>query len=258
MTMALSMPLPLNGPAQAHCDVWLVALDRAVPQALRAQLSTSERERSQRFVFARDRHRFVAAHAALRQLLAQRTGLPGALVELTENVFGKPLLAGAGPGGPNAPHFNLSHSQGLGAVALSDTHEIGIDVEVLRPLSDRAAMARTYFTPAEQRALERVESRGALAAEKAFFTCWTRKEACLKALGLGLQLATDSFEVGVEANMAEALDIDIQTLEGIERVRLESFPCGPDAVGALALRLARDTSPSVSACGAAHASKTSA
>ena len=58
--------------------------------------------------------------------------------------------------------------------------------------------------------------------------------------------------------MAEALDIDIQTLEGIERVRLESFPCGPDAVGALALRLARDPSPTVSACGAAHASKTSA
>ena len=100
----------------------------------------------------------------------------------------------------------------------------------------------------EQAALEHLEARDALSAERAFFVCWTRKEACLKALGLGLQLATDGFEVGVDALAGEPRELDIETLEGVERLRLQSFTCGPDGVGALALRLPRDPSLSDSAC----------
>lgn len=257
MTM-LSTPLRLHGLAPAHCDVWRVDLDQGVTEARRSLLSPAERERQQRFVFARDRHRFAAAHAALRELLAHHTGQPGAALDLTEGPFGKPMLAGPAPSGPGVPHFNLSHSQGLGVVALSDTHEIGVDVEMLRPMSDRVAMARIYFTPIEHEALAYLETLDAVAAEQAFFVCWTRKEACLKALGLGLQLATDSFEVGIDAFNGTARDIDIDTIDGVERLRLWSFACGPDAVGALALRLPRQTprsstSASASAWGGTHA-----
>ncbi|HUD32570.1 MAG TPA: 4'-phosphopantetheinyl transferase superfamily protein, partial [Variovorax sp.] len=245
------------GPAPAHCGVWRIDLDQPMSDALRALLSPAERARKQRFVFARDRNRFGIAHVALRELLAQRTGRDIDQIELTESPLGKPMFATAGPPGPAAPYFNLSHSQGLGVIALSDDHEVGVDVEVLRPMPDRGAMARTYFTPAERATLERLESLGALAAERAFFTCWTRKEACLKALGLGLQLATDSFEVGVDARAGEACELDIETLDGVERLRLQSFDCGADGVGALALRMPRDTPPSVSARGDTHAPKTS-
>jgi 4'-phosphopantetheinyl transferase len=257
MTM-LSTPLRLDGLAPAHCDVWRVDLDQGVTEARRALLSPAERERTQRFVFARDRHRFATAHAALREVLALHTGQPGAALDLAEGPLGKPWLAGPAPAGPGTPHFNLSHSQGIGLIALSATHEVGIDVEMLRPMSDRAAMARTYFTPLEQSALAYLETLDAIAAEHAFFICWTRKEACLKALGLGLQLATDSFEVGVDIFEGAARDIEIDTLDGVERVRLRSFACAPDAVGALALRLPRRTPFSASAWGATQASETSA
>lgn len=248
MATMLSTPLWLTGPAPARCGVWRIDLDQPMTDALRAGLSPAELARKQRFVFARDRNRFGIAHAALRELLAQRTGRDGALIELTESPLGKPMFATAGPAGPAAPHFNLSHSQGLGVIALSDDREVGVDVEVLRPMSDRGAMARIYFTPAEQAALERLETRDALSAERAFFVCWTRKEACLKALGLGLQLPTDSFEVGVDALSGEACELDIETLEGVERLRLQSFTCGLDGVGALALRIPRDPPFSDSAC----------
>jgi 4'-phosphopantetheinyl transferase len=240
--------LQLPGIAPAHCAVWCVDLDLPMNDLLRALLSPAERARKQRFVFARDRNRFGIAHAALRELLARHTGRHGVLLEMTESLYGKPMLAGPAPRGPAAPYFNLSHSQGLGLVALSDTHEVGIDVEVLRPMPDRAAMAMTYFTPAEQAALEDLEAADPRRAERAFFVCWTRKEACLKALGLGLQLATDGFEVGVDALAGEPRELDIETLEGVERLRLQSFTCGPDGVGALALRLPRDPSLSDSAC----------
>jgi 4'-phosphopantetheinyl transferase len=251
MTTMLSTPLRLTGPAPARCGVWRIDLDRPMTDALRASLSPAERVRAQRFVFARDRDRFGIAHAALRELLAQRTGRDGASIALAEGPLGKPRLAPAGSAslaGPAAPHFNLSHSQGLGAIALSDDREVGVDVEVLRPMSDRAVMARTYFTPAEQAALERLEARDAVSAERAFFVCWTRKEACLKALGLGLHLATDGFEVGVDTLDGEPCELDIETPEGVERLRLQSFACAPGGVGALALRLPRHPPFSDSAC----------
>lgn len=250
MATMLSTPLWLTGPAPARCGVWRIDLDQPMTDALRAGLSPAERARKQRFVFARDRNRFGIAHAALRELLAQRTGLDGALIELTEGPLGKPMLAVAGP------HFNLSHSQGLGVIAMSDDREVGIDVEVLRPMSDRVLMARTYFTPTEQAALEHLEARDALSAERAFFVCWTRKEACLKALGLGLQLATDGFEVGIDALSGDACELDVETLDGVERLRLQSFTCGLDGVGALALRIPRVPTLSEPACtDGAHAPK---
>ena len=90
--------------------------------------------------------------------------------------------------------FNLSHSQGLGLLAVSGEHRLGVDVEALRESVDYANIARRFFAPAE------VEELLALPIEQqpqAFFTCWTRKEAYIKGLGQGLAVPLDRFTVSL-------------------------------------------------------------
>lgn len=143
---------------------------------------------------------------------------------------GKPALAA-----PARLHFNLSHSRDVGVVAISEDAELGVDIEQIRPMSDAAAMAAAYFTAAEQAALAACSTEfGDAARDRAFFICWTRKEACLKALGIGLYLATGGFEVGI---FPVQQIVEIATPDGLERLQLQSFADG-ETVGALALRCA--------------------
>ena len=224
-------PVHLAEAPPVPCALWRMALDQQVPAAARERLSAAEQARAARFVFARDRERYVAAHAALRQLLAMhfanlgRSGdaAAGSQAFVTGR-HGKPALAA-----PASLHFNLSHSGGMGMVALSEERELGIDVEQLRPVKDATAMAAAYFSPAERVALAACDEA---TRDRAFLVCWTRKEACLKALGIGLYLATRSFDVGVEP---DTRIVEIATPDGIERVHLQSFADG-DTIAALALR----------------------
>ena len=214
--------LPVDAP---HCELWRIDLDQHVPAAALAKLSADEAARARRFVFERDRHRFIAAHAALRQVLGQHSGQAGERLRFVAGRFGKPALASADL------HFNLSHSHGTGLVALSTRDELGVDVEVLRPMPDALALAAAYFSPAEQAALAACP---AAQRDRAFFVCWTRKEACLKAVGIGLDLATNGFDVGI-APVAQT--VTLATPDGVEQLRLQSFEDGDDTIGALALRL---------------------
>lgn len=216
--------LPVDAP---HCELWRIDLDQHVPAAALAKLSADEVARARRFVFERDRHRFIAAHAALRQLLAQRCGQADEGLRFVAGRFGKPALVAAGL------HFNLSHSHDTGVVALSTRDELGVDVEVVRPMPDALALAAAYFSPAEQAALAACPQAQ---RDRAFFVCWTRKEACLKAVGIGLDLATNGFDVGI-APVAQP--VTLTTPDGVEQLRLQSFENGDDTIGALALRLPR-------------------
>jgi len=134
-------------------EVWLVDTDvDASPDAL----SPDERERAARFRFEEHRRRWIAAHVALREILSKYTSD----VQFVIGENGKPSLANG------AVHFNLSHSGDLAVIAVSD-HEIGVDVEQIRDGFDYESIM-----PAANR--------------DEFFRAWTRKEACLKARGLGL------------------------------------------------------------------------
>lgn len=235
LRLAASAPTPT--PTPTPFTLWRVDLDQPVAAASHASLSAGELARAARFVFARDRQRYIAAHAALRQVLAQHLADAGYAAPVGDPLafvagrFGKPALAVAA-----GLHFNLSHSHGTGLVAVSQDSELGVDVEQLRPMTDAVAMAAAYFTPAEQSAL--VACDPGAARDRAFLTCWTRKEACLKALGIGLYLATRGFEVGV---LPSAQVVEIATPEGIEHLHLHSFADG-DLLGALALRCASSRS----------------
>ena len=184
------------------CQLWLVDLDApALPQEF-DDLSAEELARAGRFSFARHRTRFLAGRAALRRLLARHLDRSPATLALGYGAHGKPFLQDS-----PAPAFNLSHSEGIGLVALLDARSgaaiaaIGVDIEVLRPLPDAPDLAAANFEPAE---CDQLGQMCEPERSKAFLVGWTRKEACLKALGSGFsgptRLATGlGLEAGVVA-----------------------------------------------------------
>ena len=205
-------------------ELWVADLDAQPSDALDS-LDPAERARAERFVFEQDRRRYVAAHRLLRHLLARRTGIPDAALRIETGAFGKPYLVGR-PGCA----FNLSHSGAIALVALADDGEIGVDVEVLRRTPDLDALVRLHFTSDERQAMEATprESR-----DTAFLVGWTRKEACLKALGVGLSVVPESVDAGVTA--AER-SVRIETAEGEATCVVQSFVCDGHVICAVARR----------------------
>ncbi len=214
-------PIPCPWP----CLLWQVDLDAAPAPAAVACLSKAESARAHRFVFERDRDRFIAAHAALRQILSAQTGIPAAQLDFVNGDFGKPALDGHA-----GLHFNLSHSQSLAVIAISHNAdaEVGIDIELARPMPDAQALAATCFTAQEIRALKALPPAR---RDRAFLIGWTRKEACLKALGLGLSVDLQTLHVGLETTeCAVQYPVD----ERRPSLRVVSIPLANDALEAVA------------------------
>jgi 4'-phosphopantetheinyl transferase len=157
-------------------------LDPGAVAALAGWLHDDECRRAGRFRLARDRRRYVVARGLLRQLLAARLGTHPRAVEFSYGAHGKPRLA---PGFAGADlRFNVSHTGDFALFAFSRGQEVGVDVEAVVPVQDADAVARHFFTRSELRAYRALAPQD---RERGFFTCWTRKEATLKAIGGGLQ-----------------------------------------------------------------------
>jgi 4'-phosphopantetheinyl transferase len=171
--------------------VWSVPLTLPECSVDRAAslLSVEDRERAVRFVRPQDRRRFIVAHAALRILLSRYTEIPIHELFFLAGPHGKPALAGVSP---HAISFNMAHSGERAIIAVS-TCELGVDVEELRFLDDADSIARSFFAPAEVAALAAAPDTDG----SGFLICWTRKEAFIKAVGGGLSIGLDSFEVSV-------------------------------------------------------------
>jgi 4'-phosphopantetheinyl transferase len=162
-------------------------------------LSDDERARAARFHAAEHASRFVVAHARLRQQLATLLKTEPVAVMLAPGQHGKPRVAGE-----NAVaglEFNLSHSGSLGLVGWAWKRAIG-DIEFWRPMRDEAALVRRFFSASEVAAYELCAAAERTAA---FFNGWTRKEAYVKAIGRGLGLPLDSFDVSLGSGAAARL-----------------------------------------------------
>lgn len=181
--------MPVLEPGWAH--IFRLTLDPP-PQrqaALLTLLDSSEQERAARYHFDIDRQRFTAARGQLREILAAYLNKPPRSLTFSYNPQGKPSLP------EERLRFNLTHTQGIGLLAVTDGQETGIDVEGINRRVDSPGIVRRFFAPAEVDALFALpESQ----RQRAFFDCWTRKEAYIKARGQGLSIPLDSFEVGLE------------------------------------------------------------
>ena len=182
--------LPLISDGDVH--VWRARTDSAGGdlEEDRALLSADELDRALRFVRATDARRFIAARAILRRLLAIYLGADGGALRFEYGRYGKPRLSGA------VGHtlcFSVAHSAGAALFAFGRGRRIGVDLELIRdpaPLD----VARQFFATDE---LEALLSLAPAEQAPAFYRCWTRKEAYLKAKGVGLSAPLDAFAVSL-------------------------------------------------------------
>lgn len=191
----------------------------------RCVLSPAERQRADRFAFPHLRERYVAAHAILRRLLGDYLHVEPAsfLFEIAER--GKPSL----PGHPL--HFNLSHTNDQGLLAVTRVAEVGVDIERLDRKLDRAGIAERFFSRAEADDLASLPEAEQV---EAFGNLWTRKEAWLKATGIGISEGLNQ----VEFNCRPGEPAKLLRLAGHpdHSWQVRSFRPLPDHVGAVAVR----------------------
>ncbi len=176
---------------EGDAHVWSasLALGERATRALGRLLSRDERERAERFFFALDRKRFIAAHGVLRMILARYTAVEPSDIAFVYGDHGKPRLDPSG--GASRIEFNMSHCRDLALVAVALRRAIGVDIEAIDLRSYDETVVRLFFSPREREAL-----RSASACDRAslFTVLWTRKEACAKASGLGLSVPVASFD----------------------------------------------------------------
>jgi 4'-phosphopantetheinyl transferase len=172
--------------------VWPVrtVASNEVTSWLERVLAPDEKDRAARFKFNHLRHSFILARGALRILLGCYLKASPASIQFKYGSKGKPTLAA-----PPLLDFNASHSGGLAVFAFTASCEIGVDVEHIRPLPDMQNIADRFFCSEEAAELM---SLTANQREHAFFLCWTRKEAYIKAIGDGLSAPLDDFRVTVQ------------------------------------------------------------
>ena len=209
-------------------DVWRISLDltAASVKLLESSLSADEAGRAARFHFPADRNRYIVAHGCLRDILARYLNCQPARLVFSTNDYGKPALQGY------ELEFNLSHSGDFALVAITQARRIGIDVERIRSDMEHESIARRFFSqnealewmtlPPEQRPI-------------AFFNCWTRKEAYIKAQGLGLSLPLESFDVSLDPDGPALLRATRPDPEEAARWRLLSLEVDPCYAAAVAV-----------------------
>lgn len=185
-------------PGEVH--VWRIELDCAAisAAALVATLSMEEEERAARFRSLKLRERWTVARGALRCILARYARCEPDVLVFRAGPHGKPALAWPVEDIP----FNLSHTGGLALLAVAGNGRVGVDAETVRPEIEVADLSRRFFAPTEAAEILALSADVRLAA---FFTCWTRKEAFVKALGGGLSVPLDRFHVSVRSEQPARL-----------------------------------------------------
>lgn len=207
-------------------DVWQI--DLAYAGALDAFLDVldeQEKNRAGRLRFAQHARRFVLAHAGARVVLSSYCGMGPAELAFAYSAYGKPSVANHA-----GLVFNLSHSGDMALCAVAGSGEIGVDVEKCRNL-DGPEMVGRFFSAIEREAFE---SLAAARRMDGFFSGWTRKEAYIKAKGLGLSLPLDAFSVEIRPELPAILIASDYAPEDVGRFRLWDLPLADGYKAALA------------------------
>ena len=220
-------PLDQNG-----VHVWFVDLCASGPSIDRFHrvLSLEEYSRAEKFKFEKDRASYIVAHAALRHILAGYLELDPSRLEFRQGPFGKPELVLTWH--REALHFNLSHSHEAALVAVTLGRQTGVDIEHIKREFQWEEVAVRFFAPGEVarlRALPQEQQR------RAFFTCWTRKEAYIKAKGGGLSIPLQDFEVSLCPGEPASLVSCTNDPEETARWSLAEIDAGPDYAAATAV-----------------------
>jgi 4'-phosphopantetheinyl transferase len=209
-------------------DIWRISLELSTDHVKSSEsvLSADENQRAARFVFPRDRNRFILAHGHMRGILARYLHCEPDQVTFSANEYGKPALT------DGSLEFNLSHSGVFALLAISKYRKVGVDVEWMGRGVELEALARRFFSDRENAEFASVPRESRVIA---FYRCWTLKEAYIKAHGLGLSLPLDSFDVSLTPNDNSALKGTRPNPEEASHWILRSLDVDPDYAAALAV-----------------------
>lgn len=224
---------PLNSLSLANnqAHVWFANLDlpAAEIERLATLLSPDEVVRANKFKFARDKKRFIAARGILRELLANYLQITANKIEFRYSDRGKPDLVTSLD---RSLQFNLSHSQNYALYAFTYNRRIGVDLEYLRSIEDAAKIAKRFFSPTES---ELINSLTADKQKRVFLQLWTAKEAYLKATGVGLAGSLNEIEIAITPESA----VNLLSIQGDVRTAanwsMTSFIPITDYIGTLAI-----------------------
>jgi 4'-phosphopantetheinyl transferase len=212
--------------------VWRATLDLPVScvHSLGQTLAADERTRAKQFHFPIDRRRFIVTRGILRAILGSYLAQDPRTLQFCYSEYGKPLLASKP--GSDTLSFNVTHSDGMALYAIIRNRNVGVDLEYVSMDVAWEQIAERFFSPGEVSALRTAPRQ---MQQEAFFCCWTRKEAYLKARGLGLSLPLNQFDVSVTPGAPAAI---LSTREGDQDISCWSlfdvFP-GSGYVAALAV-----------------------
>lgn len=203
----------------APIALWLVDLSGPCDPHSATGLSRTEQNRADRFLHDVDRNRYLSAHAALRAIVERHWHVPPSAQDYRQAACGGWSLA-------DRPFhsLSLSYARDHALIGLARAHAIGVDLEVSAAVQDVDGLALSYLSATELAAYRRLDP---VLRNTAFLQAWTRKEACTKALGLGLHAPLQALDVGID-------DARRTILSGGHQIELDSFPAAPGFVAAWA------------------------
>ena len=212
--------------------VWQATLDEPPSQieSFLHTLAADEQMRAERFYFQKDREHFITAHGVLRVILSLYLNRAPKCLSFRYSSHGKPALVQES--GEDALRFNMSHSHGVALYAVARGREVGIDLEFIRRDLEVEQIAERFFSRQE------IATLRALPADlrrDAFFLCWTRKEAYIKARGEGLSLPLDQFDVSLIPGEPAALLSTRPDSDEALRWSLQELPLASGYMAALAV-----------------------
>ena len=206
-------------------------VDASTQAALQATVSAAERSQAQRFHFEIDTQRFIARRGLVRAVLAKYLQSAPEALAFDLGAHGKPLLVSGVAAKPL--HFNYSYSGEALLLAVSESYELGVDIETPRPIAEASEIALQNFSPAEKQTLATVTQ-----VTETFFTCWTAKEAVIKALGTGLSRPLNDFTTLTDTGV---LQRELSVRDGDrgrpQRIRLLTVPAANFRRATLAILL---------------------
>ncbi len=214
----------------ACLDVWLVPTSISAERLayFHSLISDEERERIGRLRIPAKRDEAVISRGALRQILGLLLDTDPTMLAFGTGPFGKPYLE---QDLNSRVRFNLSHTAGQVMLAMTLDHEIGADIERIRTDMAHEDLARRFFTTGEYAA---IATASAVDRPRAFFRCWCRKEAVLKAMGQGISAGLHSFDVPVDA-VAESFHVSRQDFAGETRWLLHDIDLSDPYVACVAV-----------------------
>lgn len=218
--------------ADNEVHVWFVTLKQPPEMRLHLMetLADDEIARANRFRFEKNRRHFIVARGVLRDILSRYVQRTPHELKFEANPYGKPLLLI--PANGRKLSFNLSHSGNYALYAVMYDRQIGVDIEQIRSDFGGNEIARRFFSRKEVEALQTLPEE---VQKEAFFACWTRKEAFIKAKGKGLSIPLEQFDVTLRPSEPVRLLQTRWDTEEAGKWSLQSLSVAPDYAAAIAV-----------------------